>query len=101
MQSYSKRLSSYFPIWKSLSHLHIEFWTLIRNISENASWMIEYNSITRQFCVFVLFGSADQPSTGSVYGDCLELAGDVPDQGSGVKGYVRVVAYLVQDRYGG
>lgn len=97
MQSYSKRLLSYFPIWQSLSRSHTEFWTLIRNISENASWMIEYNSITRQFSVFVLFGSADQPSTGSIYGDRLELACDVPDQCSGVKGYVRVVAYLVQD----
>ena len=40
---------------------------------------------------------ADQ--TGSVDGYSLELAGDVPDEGSGVEGYIRVVAYLVQDRY--
>lgn len=33
----------------------------------------------------------------SVNGDRLELTGDVPDQGSGMEGYVRVVADLVKD----
>lgn len=39
--------------------------------------------------------------TASFDGNRLELACDVPDQGSGVEGYIGIVADLVQNRYGG
>lgn len=59
--------------------------------------MIECNSIYRRFGLFVLFGfcRSSLSLAPSVYRYRLELAGDVPDEGSGVEGYVRVVADLV------
>ena len=80
------------PLWpysmEGLGCIHLEF---------GCSFAIYADSLCRYTSIRYKSENASLILAPSVNGDRFELTGDVPDQGSGVEGYVRVVADLVQD----